>query len=114
MARYYDKVGYGIQQEVRKSVWQDVIVEQPYFGETLDLGYKYQSETDHANDNLNLDTEFEVIADAFMLEHFSQIRYICYGGARWKVTGLKYDPPRVHIRVGGVYNGPTPNTSGQS
>jgi hypothetical protein len=44
-----------------------------------------------------------------MLEHFSNIRYICYGGARWVTKSLSYDKPRVHLQIGGVYNGPTPN-----
>lgn len=109
MARFYGNVGYAVQTEVRKGVWQDVITERPYFGETMDRGWKYQNETDQVNDNIILNTDFEVIADAFMLDHFSNIRYICYAGTRWVTKSVSYDPPRVHLQIGGVYNGPTPN-----
>lgn len=108
MARYYGKIGYAIQEEVRPSVWQDHIVEQEYFGESNNLGWRNNNVTDQVNDNLVLNTDFDIVADAFMLEHFSQIRYICYRGARWTVRSIDYDKPRVHMQIGGVYNGPLP------
>lgn len=108
MARYYGKVGYAIQQEIRPSVWEDVITERPYFGETVERSFRFQTPPDQLSNNLMLNTDFDIIADAFAIDHFSHLRYIVYAGTRWEITSVSYDEPRIHIRVGGVYNGPTP------
>ena len=60
MARFYGNVGYAIQKEVRTSIWQDVVCEQKYFGETVERSYKYQNATDQVNDNLMLNTDFDI------------------------------------------------------
>lgn len=109
MNRIYDKVGYAEQVEVRPGRWEDVITERQFYGELVDKRYRDQSAADQVNDNLRLESDIEIIADAYALEHFSKIRYICYGGARWVVNSVKVDHPRLHCRMGGLYHGPTPS-----
>ena len=108
MARYYGKVGYAVQKEIRPSVWEDVITERLYFGETVDRSFRFQNPVDQISNNLMLNTDFDIIADDFAIDHFSNIRYIVYGGTRWCITSVSYDKPRIHLKVGGVYNGPVP------
>jgi hypothetical protein len=108
MARYYGEVGYAVQKEVRPSVWEDVITERPYFGETVERSFRFQNPADQISNNLMLNTDFDIIADAFAIDHFSNIRYIVYGGTRWSITSVSIDDPRIHLKVGGIYNGPIP------
>ena len=108
MNRFYGNVGYAVQVETRPGVWEDKIIERPYYGELIDKYWRNQNVADQVHDNLRLNTDIEIIANPFAIEHFSLIRYICYGGTRWVVTGVKCDYPRIHLTIGGVYNGPTP------
>lgn len=108
MARYHGEVGYAIQTETRPSVWEDVITERLYFGETVERSVRFQSVPDQISNNLMLNTDFDIIADAFAIDHWSHIRYITYGGTRWEVTTVSVDRPRIHLKVGGIYHGPTP------
>lgn len=108
MARFFGKVGYADQVETRPSVWTDVITERELYGETDDMSWRYKSASDQVNNNLVLDRTFDLIVDRFAMDHYSTIRYICYGGARWEVTKLSYEYPRIHLTVGGIYHGPTP------
>ena len=108
MARYYGEVGYAVQREVRPSVWEDEITERLYFGETVERSYRFQTPQDQISNNLMLNTDFDIIADDFAIDHWSHIRYIVYGGTRWSVTSISVDRPRIHLKVGGIYNGPVP------
>lgn len=107
MARYFGKVGYAIQTEVRPSVWEDKIFERDHHGETIDLSFRHQSSPDQVSKNLMLNMDFEIIASPFAIKHLSCMRYITYMGTRWEITTVSCDPPRIHIKVGGIYNGPT-------
>lgn len=107
MNRFYDKVGYAIQEETRPSVWEDRITEQLYYGELVNKGYRDNYVADNVHQDLRLDSDIEIIANPFAIQHFSKIRYVCYGGTRWIVTGVRPDYPRIHLTIGGIYNGPT-------
>lgn len=107
MNRFYGKVGYSNQVEVRPGVWEDQIHEHEHYGELVQKRYRNQNVQDQVHDDLRLDTDIEIIADAYAFEHFSKIRYICYGGARWVVTSVRVDHPRLYLTIGGIYNGPT-------
>lgn len=107
MARFYDKVGYAIQTEVRPSVWEDQVVERLYFGETDQLGFRYQTPPDQISNNLRLDLQFDIMADPFAIEHYSCMKYIVYDKTRWEITSVVCEYPRIHIKVGGIYHGPT-------
>lgn len=108
MNRFYGNVGYAIQEEKRPGVWEDKVVEREYYGELVSKSWREQVAADQVHDNLKLNTDIEIIANPFAIEHFSTIRYICYGGTRWVVTGVSCDYPRLHLTIGGIYNGPTP------
>ena len=71
MARYYGEVGYAVQKEVRPSVWEDVITERPYFGETVERSFRFQNPADQISNNLMLNTDFDIIADAFAIDHLT-------------------------------------------
>lgn len=108
MNRFYGKIGYAVQKEVRTGVWEDIITERKYFGELVDKSWREQQAADQVHDNLKLNTNIEIIADPFAIDHFSKIRYVCYGGARWEVSSVKAERPRIILSIGGLYNGPTP------
>lgn len=108
MNRFYGNVGYALQVETRPGVWVDKIVERDHFGNFTEKTWREQSAVDQVNDNLRLNSNLDIIASPFAIEHFSKIRYICYGGARWVVTSVTDRNPRLHLTLGGIYNGPTP------
>jgi len=46
------------------------------------------------------------------MNHFFAIRYIEWAGALWTVSDVQVESPRLLLRLGGVYNGPTAATAG--
>jgi len=111
MAKFYGEVGYGESVEVRPGVWVDQITERPYFGDVIrDARYLKESESG-VNQNLSVGNSLTIVADAYASEHIFAIRYIRWLGALWTVSMVEVQSPRLLLRLGGVYNGPTPEVA---
>lgn len=105
MAKFYGKIGYGVTEEHDDGVWVETVTERSYYGDILRINRRWER-GDQLNDNLNISNQISIVADAFAYEHFSSIRYICWMGARWKITDVEVQRPRLILSIGGVYNGP--------
>jgi hypothetical protein len=105
-SRFYGKVGYGETVETGPGVWTDQITEFPYFG-TVVRNTRLLTNGDKVNDDLSVNNSISVVADAYANEHFFAMRYVEWAGARWIVTDVEVQSPRLLLRLGGVYNGPT-------
>jgi hypothetical protein len=110
MARFHGVVGYGETEEKAAGVWEDVIVEKSYFGDVVRNTRKLQEEG-NLNKELSVQNSISIVADAYANEHFFAIRYIRWAGSLWTVTDVEVQRPRLILRLGGVYNGPTPTPS---
>lgn len=60
------------------------------------------------NDDLSVSNSISIVADEFADMHFHTIRYVEWAGTRWKVSDIEVQRPRLLLRLGGIYNGPTP------
>jgi hypothetical protein len=107
MARFYGEIGYAdSSEETSPGVWVEQIVEYTYHGEIVRNARRLQ-EGDNLNTDLVSDNSIRVVADAYAYEHFHAIRYIRWAGTLWTVTNVEVQRPRLLLRLGGVYNGPT-------
>lgn len=109
MAKFYGEVGYGVTTEKRPGVWEDTIVEKQYFGDIL-RNTRRLEDGSKVNNDLTVSNSISIVADAYANEHFFAIRYVKWAGARWTVDNVEVQSPRLLLRLGGVYNGPTPPT----
>lgn len=113
MAKFYGKVGYSdgnVETPPGSGVWKESIVEVSYFGDVIRNSRKIQ-EDQKVNYDLSVDSSISIMADAYANEHFFAIRYVEWMGALWVVTSVNPESPRLILRLGGVYNGPTPTGS---
>lgn len=106
MAKFFGEIGYGESVEISPGVWEDVIVELPYFGDVI-RNIRQMREGESVNDDLSVNNSISIVADAYANEHFFAIRYIRWAGALWKVADVEVQSPRLLLRLGGVYHGPT-------
>ena len=105
MAKYYGLVGFAEYVELPGSITEERIVTHPYYGDVLRNIRRYES-ADQLHDNLTINNEFSIIADAYAYENFHNLKFIEYMGTRWKAASVTVERPRLLISVGGVYNGP--------
>lgn len=104
MAKYCGKVGYIKPVESEPGVWEEQVIERTYYGDIVRLSSRYQ-QTDNVNDNIVLNNTISIVADPFACENFQHMRYVIYMGARWTITNVEVNYPRITLSVGGVYNG---------
>ena len=108
MAKFFGKIGYGVTEETApgSGVWVDTIVEYEYYGDVVKNERKLLP-GENLNDDLSVQNSISIVADAYANEHFFAIRYIQWAGALWTVSHVEVQSPRLLLRLGGVYNGPT-------
>lgn len=106
MAKFYGEIGYGEAVETGPGVWQDTITEYKARGDVL-RNTRRLSEGSSVNDDISVNNSISIVMDAYAREHFFAIRYIRWMGSLWKVTEVEVQAPRLLLRLGGVYNGPT-------
>lgn len=104
MAKWYGVIGFGKHVETVPGVYEEEITERKYYGEIIQNTRMLQS-ADQLNDDINIANEFSIIADPFATENFHMLRYIEFMGAKWKITRVRVQYPRLILTVGGVYNG---------
>lgn len=111
MARYYGMVGFvQVMEDDGFGVYEPKMVERPYYGDLI-RNMKRDQTGPGVNDDITLQNDISIVADAYAYQNFHQIRYVTFLGSRWKVTSVDVERPRLNLSIGGVYNGPTPTTA---
>lgn len=103
MAKFYGAIGYAETEKTSSGVWEETITERCYYGEILQLTSRRDT-SEHLNDNLNVSNKISIIADPFAYDNFHLIRYVVWMGAKWKVTNVEVQYPRLTLTMGGLYN----------
>ena len=104
MAKFHGVIGYAETAETKPGVWFEEIYEREYTGDFMRNSRSLQNAS-QVNDNVNVSLQISIIADPYAMNNFHSIRYVTYMGARWKVTNIEVNYPRLILTVGGLYNG---------
>lgn len=108
MAKCHGKIGYGETMETPpgSGVWVDVIVEHWFYGDVI-RNSRQLREGETLNQDLIVGNSISTVASAYLREHFTTIRYVEWMGELWTVQDVEVQLPRLTLRLGEVYNGPT-------
>jgi hypothetical protein len=113
MAKFYGEVGYGttVETPVGSGVWVDQITEKSYFGDVIRNTRQLQ-QGDKVNDDISVANSISIVADPYANQNIFAMRYIRWMGTLWVITDVDVQSPRLLLRLGGAYNGPTVGPSG--
>lgn len=113
--KFYGEVGFDDgPSEISPGVVEDVILERKYYGDIQRPGVNSRA-PENIRPDLDITNQFSILADPYAYENFFAMRYIRWAGTCWEIKQIEVQRPRLIIRVGGVYNGPTfetPETPG--
>ena len=104
MSKFYGKVGYIRTEEKRPGIYEEIVTERFYYGDITRRSLRWEN-TGAINDSINLTNEISIIADPYCYEHFSELRYIEFMGAKWKIASIQVERPRITLTLGGLYIG---------
>ena len=100
MNRWYGKIGFAEQVETSQSVWTEERTERTYRGDILRNMRRLQ-DSQQINDDISISNQISVIGDAYMRDHFINMRWIEFMGAKWKTAEVDASqPPRLIITLG--------------
>ena len=104
MSKWFGKIGYSVTAEVEPGIWEATIVEREYFGDVTSDRRKRQN-FGEVNDSVNLSNVISIVADQFAYQNCSNMVYAEIMGAKWKITEIEPQYPRLILTIGGAYNG---------
>ena len=104
MNKWYGKVGYVETTEIQPGIWDEKETVHEYYGEWVRKSSRFVV-SDDVNDNRDVSAELSIVADSYATLHFHSIRYVEFGGSKWKVNTVEPRRPRLILSLGGVYNG---------
>lgn len=104
MAKYYGNIGFAIEEEIKPGVYKNTYTEKSYYGD-ITRNIRSLDDTEYLNDDININNSFSIVADAFAVNNFHNMKYIEYMGTKWKIKSVEVQPPRLLLNVGGVWNG---------
>lgn len=100
--KFYGIIAYSTTDETAPSVWTEDIRRVHYRGDILRFHSK--QEVAGVNDDINVANKISIIGDPYAFENFQHIKYVEWLGAKWKVTSVDVEFPRLTLSIGGVYN----------
>ncbi len=103
MAKFCGMVGFAVTDETSPGVWVKQITERQYYGDLLNNYSALQG--NGVNDDINVRNKISIIADPFAEKNVHDIRYVTFMGAKWKISDVSVEYPRLILTVGGLYNG---------
>lgn len=104
MAKFCGIIGYVITKETEPGIYVEEIVENQYYGNVVKNTRRLQ-EGAKVNDDITISNQISIIADPFANNNFHAMRYVVFMGAKWKVTSVEVQYPRLILSIGGLYNG---------
>lgn len=104
MNKWYGKVGYVETVEVDPGRWEEQETVRQYYGELVKKSSKFRT-SGNVNDDRDVSVELSIVADSYGDLHFHSIRYVEFGGVKWKVNTVEPKRPRLILSLGGEYNG---------
>lgn len=103
MAKFAGKIGFAVIEETQPGVWTERMVEHRYYGDLMRNTRRLQS-SGNLNDNVTISNQISIVADPFAKENFHAMRYVELYGAKWKITSVEVQYPRLILELGDVYN----------
>ncbi len=104
MNKWYGKIGYADTVETEPGLWESTITERSYYGDIIQNNRMIQN-SGNINDNVNINNQISIVADPYANQHMYDMRYIEFQGAKWKVTNVTVQYPRLLLNIGGIWNG---------
>lgn len=103
MARFSGLVGYGQQVETVPGVWEDVIKERFMRGSYI--GQNVNNKDSGVNDEIDFNHRISLVGDAYAFDNYFNMKWIHVDGAKWSISSVQLQRPRLIVSLGGIYRG---------
>ena len=103
MAKFCGKIGFIKTVETEPGIWEESLVEEKkYYGDITRNNFKYQN-NGQVNDNINISNTISIISDPYANNNLQYMKYVVFNGAKWKISNIDIQPPRLILTLGDLY-----------
>lgn len=113
MAKFSGNVGFVYTLNTSPGVYKSTVTEQHYHGDVL-RNTRQLVTGENINDDVKLNNRISIVADPYAVINYFAIKYVVWMGAKWKVTDVEIQRPRLILTLGEMYNGPEDQSTGDS
>lgn len=104
MAKFSGKVGFASLLETAPGVFTESITEKSYYGDLVKNTNRW-SDGENLNPDIRISNVVSIVADPYAFENFFSMRYVTWMGAKWTISNLNVQRPRIELSLGELYNG---------
>lgn len=105
MAKWAGAIGFVNEtKETVPSVYKEEFIERKYYGDVVKNNRRLVA-ADKVNDDISVQNQLSIVADPYAMNHFYSMKYATFCGAKWKVTDVQVEHPRLTLTLGGLWNG---------
>lgn len=104
MAKFCGPIGYVETVETRPGVWEEEVTERSHYGDVIRNTRRIHS-ADKLTDDIVIDNQISIVVSPYAIANLQHIRYAKFMGAKWEVTNVDIQYPRLILTLGGLYNG---------
>ena len=103
MAKFCGIIGYVVTKETEPGIFEECLIENEYYGDIIKNSRRLR-DSSKVNSDITGSNQISIIADPFANNNFHAMRYVQFMGAKWKITEVEVQYPRLILTMGGLYN----------
>lgn len=103
MAKWAGIVGYEFKEETAPSVVVEQIVTQKYTGDVEQHSVR-REQGNNINADILVSNVISIVADPMAMTNFMHMAYVTYMGAKWAISSVSVEYPRIRLTLGGLYH----------
>lgn len=100
--KWYGDIGFNEDVEVSPRTWKPTVIVKPFIGDVLRDSWSEQ-QGEKINADLHISNRLSVVADQYLQNNFHRIAYVTFGGAKWTVSNVEVNYPRLTLSLGSLY-----------
>lgn len=114
MTKFYGNVGYLTgYDEPEIGIHEPVYTEHASYGDIIRKSRNLVNSTETPNVDIKLNHQISILMDAYVQDHYTEIRYVRWSNVAWTVTSLEVKEHRLILEVGSRWNGYSGETSSE-
>lgn len=103
MNKWSGMIGFSKTVETAPSVYREEYVEKKYYGNFIKRSIRYTT-GQKVNEDISITNQLSVLANSYLMDNMSLMRYATIRGQKWKITDITPDWPRMTLTLGGIFN----------
>ena len=102
--KWCGSIGFAETVEITPGDHREKITDRKYRGEVIRHSRGLQN-TSEINGTVTVSNQISILADAYAVQHIYAMRYVTFQNAKWIVTNVDVQHPRLTLTLGGLYYG---------